>query len=713
MNCFKQVPIKTVIFILLVLGYLLWNYTDFLVWDDTAHASFNVYDNNHQYDIKQAKFYKFLIDERFGKINSDGYRPISGLIRGFGTAYFANPNASLWPFLILNSVLFACLAFLYYYFTLQFSNNSKISILSVFLFLFSTPYLTGSMVRFAGIFSLIPIHFLLIFISYFNSKESQNSIKWFSIFGFLLFISVWLRELFLIVPILLVFNEWYNKTYKSREVILSIAFLPHFIFPGAIPHILAYSELPVKSIFFMGALNKRLETNADFSFLDNILALFQDVKWRIILDCFSVFPTTIICIACLFGILSLFKDYKKNIKNPRLVFLWSFFLLTFVPLFKVFYEQLHLIYAMIPLSILISIGCTNFLLFAKRIKPVFFLVCILMFLSLLNHALNPLHVRNGTRSIYKTIFQLSEYVKMNLPLNSIVISNIHHLEDIRYYSEGHIDPWSAPGAIFNKKKWLGHTSADLEKFLKENQNRDIYFLDGKKPKVEGQLGGARAHSYANQGMVETKILGVIDRVSYVYRYLDPLRALLPVLNTEWIGPPDLEFDFYRGPALDGSILAHEIALDYNLYKVNGREVYKWAPHPQLLIENVHGFNIVGYRNRVYGIPQSEGAFDLIRVKNGGYSQVFEGNSESDVKIKINQFIKSTGNRYISKRWPIHPQLLEQNVHHFNIVGFKDKVYAIPQSEGAFDLSRIEKGGYSRIFTGDSLEKVRSDILKAN
>lgn len=86
MNNFQRVLSKIIIFVLLVSGYVVWNHSDSLVWDDTAHSSYNIYPNNKHYDINNSKLFNLLLAERFGKINSDGYRPLSGMIRSFGTA---------------------------------------------------------------------------------------------------------------------------------------------------------------------------------------------------------------------------------------------------------------------------------------------------------------------------------------------------------------------------------------------------------------------------------------------------------------------------------------------------------------------------------------------------------------------------------------------------------------------------------------------------
>jgi hypothetical protein len=49
------------------------------------------------------------------------------------------------------------------------------------------------------------------------------------------------------------------------------------------------------------------------------------------------------------------------------------------------------------------------------------------------------------------------------------------------------------------------------------------------------------------------------------------------------------------------------------------------------------------------------------------------------------------------------------VQGFNILCMADCFYAVPQSEGVFEYERVSNGGYSRVFSGLSIEAVRNAI----
>ncbi len=51
-----------------------------------------------------------------------------------------------------------------------------------------------------------------------------------------------------------------------------------------------------------------------------------------------------------------------------------------------------------------------------------------------------------------------------------------------------------------------------------------------------------------------------------------------------------------------------------------------SPDPVLVEEGYKGFNLVRYGDKIYAIPQRDGAFQIERILNNKYSQWFSGNS---------------------------------------------------------------------------------------
>ena len=59
---------------------------------------------------------------------------------------------------------------------------------------------------------------------------------------------------------------------------------------------------------------------------------------------------------------------------------------------------------------------------------------------------------------------------------------------IRFYANGHIDPWNSGGAILDKSHWLRGNVEALYGRLDAWRGRDVYFLDMRLPRTQGQRG---------------------------------------------------------------------------------------------------------------------------------------------------------------------------------------------------------------------------------
>ena len=138
-----------------------------------------------------------------------------------------------------------------------------------------------------------------------------------------------------------------------------------------------------------------------------------------------------------------------------------------------------------------------------------------------------------------------------------------------------------------------------------------------------------------------------------------------------------------------------------------RDLYFYQNTPTLLAQNVNGFNLIGYHDIVYAIPQPEGAFDINRVQNNGYSRTFQGPDIDTVTAAI----KKAAAREGLGKWKA-PTLLEENIYGFNLIGYRNIVYGIPQPEGIFSLERVKSRDYSQVFEGLDVESVKNSIRKA-
>jgi hypothetical protein len=617
------------LFFIAILAYVAWRWSAFLVWDDTSSASFNLYANNGYFSLERIRDI-FVIS--FANIQGDGYRPISAIIRGIGNAYVYSNGIDTHLLIVINGILFgitvvAMLMFSHFYLKTSFGKA-----LALFLFLASTPVLSSALVLFSGIQFLAFIAILMILNIYLQYDRYPRNILLIPL-GLLLLIGPWIREIVGIAPALILINEvLHRRGFRAGGVLAALGFL-HALFPTFIVSFLVKS-LPIAFVFNIGNLASFLQTSTPGG---GIFSKVANLHWRIFADLFSILPPSLV-IAGMIIFSYAIRSYRQTDSNEfrQQIFLLIFFIVAFLPFLKIFNEQVHLAYSLIPLSVLLARQvefCFDRLRpngFGKPILAIQLLIAV----SVLDHGVNIFSVRGASLEIYRSINSIAKYFIAKLPARSIVISNAQHLEDIRFYSKNHIDPWAYPGGIPDRRQWL-YNADDLQRLVDNNKYRQIYLLDARRERTKGQR-DPRVLGFVRDQIIDMEPQGLIVSTSYVYPFFDPLRLLLPTFVATWPGPPDLEFDFYRGPALSDKPFLREVAVDYYLYRVTGAHVFRWMPHPVLLVQNYHDFNIVGYRDIVYAIPQAEGAFDFNRAEQKGYSRSYKGNDVESVKARIRE-----------------------------------------------------------------------------
>jgi hypothetical protein len=617
------------------IGFILWRWSSFIVWDDTSSAGFNAYSNGGHFALSRAAV---IIEEAFGYVQSDGYRPISAIVRGFGSAYVLAYGPHPGIFIIANSLICGLVLVLLLRFGREFLAWPISRYLASFLFLASTPVLTGSLVLFSGIQFLVFAFILATLNVYFSYEKCRNP-RWLLILGPLLIIGPWVREFVGIAAPLILFNERLHGRPVGLITFIAAAGFLHALFPTFLLSFFI-PTLPIAFVFTIGNLGNFIAPEPSSA---TFMELVGQLHWRIFLDLFSILPPSLVLLAALVFAYRQASD-RTNCREhwKRDIFLLIFFAGSFLPFLKLFNSQVHLAYSLMPLSVLIA-GQVEYIF--RRQGPLQrsgrrgVLIAIVT-IAVLDHATNIYTVRHVTQDIYGTIISLAGWFQQEVPKGTVVISNAHHLEDIRMYSSGHIDPWAAVGGIPDRTKWL-YGPDDYHRFFGSNQRQPVFLLDVRKPKLAGQRGRERVLREVRDPIFGIEMIGKLAHVSSVYFFVDPLRLLLPTRVTAWTGPPDLEFDFYRGPRLKRTPFLREVAVGYYLYRVTGDRVWRWAPHAVLLKESYFNFNIVGYRDRVYAIPQSEGAFDPTRVRSGGYSQSFEGDDVESVVTAIQSSVATT------------------------------------------------------------------------
>jgi hypothetical protein len=258
------------------------------------------------------------------------------------------------------------------------------------------------------------------------------------------------------------------------------------------------------------------------------------------------------------------------------------FLLSFLPFLKVFTEQVHLGYAVLPAGIGIAcaiehlvglLACLTGCLRALR-----YAAAAVLTIALSDHALNLYGSYQTVTAIDHTVHELAGWFRSNVPAGAIVVSNALHLQDIRLASGGYIQTyWTVNAGIPHQESALSDP-ARLEALLCQSSGVvPVYFLDMDYPYLPEKT--YHAHKYVRNRSVEMDKVGTIGVLRVRYPYLDPLKAWVPRRFVSFMGGPDLENDFYHGPAQDGSSFLREVYVEYHLYRVTGTQVAPSSAQP--------------------------------------------------------------------------------------------------------------------------------------
>jgi hypothetical protein len=137
------------------------------------------------------------------------------------------------------------------------------------------------------------------------------------------------------------------------------------------------------------------------------------------------------------------------------------------------------------------------------------------------------------------------------------------------------------------------------------------------------------------------------------------------------------------------------------------------PGPRLVESGYRTFNLVSFAGKIYAVSQSLGALDVSKLRETeakqleGQSKLFVFASVREVKQHIDQLPDQT-----------QPRLLEEGYRGFNLVSYGDRVFAISQILGPFDLKRtspndlrkVETCGY--LFTCESAHEAKQRVDRA-
>ncbi|WP_430447472.1 MAG: hypothetical protein ACQZ2J_09325 [Pseudomonas piscis] len=122
---------------------------------------------------------------------------------------------------------------------------------------------------------------------------------------------------------------------------------------------------------------------------------------------------------------------------------------------------------------------------------------------------------------------------------------------------------------------------------------------------------------------------------------------------------------------------------------------------ELIAENVKGLNIIRHGHMFYGVSPAAGEFIPMYAQAGKYDPCLVGSSLKDLLRQVEELPGGDDT-----------ELLEKGIGGFNLVRYANVFYAIPESEGDFDIARVHAGFYSCTHSGLSVDTVKAAILES-
>lgn len=642
----------------------------------------------------------------FSCLEFSGYRPLSAALSFTGVAIFSDAYSPTEPKPYLGKIwmagvasLFGLLAVLLFMIAREYVRTNLAAYSILLLFFFSPPLVSGAWILFSGgIQVTVPLFICLGLWLYRKTSEAEQC-RWLWGFGLALALLTgpWVREYIGIVAVLIIFLELQKHRRVTWIILLALLGFLHALFPTALLH-LFLPKLPLVPVFRLGSLAVQLNTAAGGD--TSLLGSLAQVKWEVAKVFLVTLPPSFFLLSGVILLLSLKREARTltvfiglaavvlaslgkpwlwfllivafcgltllqalrnrpesanglpytegaNIQFHRVVFLNVWFIMSFLPFFKVFSAHVHLAYPLIPGTILIVASTEHFWLDILRHsgsaawkRAIFVPVLLICFLD---QTLNAYGSYVTVSSLYGGIRHMADWMRTNTPPGTIVIANALHAEDIRFYSKNHILPYWSVGVGVPPERTL-EKPAELEKFLKSHIKSEHILMLNMEQSFSMVKGGFHAHKYITRNPVKVAPLGSIYAMAGWFPFVDPIRNFLPRQIALFLGPPDLENDIYFGRDQTRRPFLNEISVTYKGYTVLEPNVSKMAYYmpdstflyPKLL-EYYRDYQLCGYRDKLLAVPDDIPLKES-RLTPEADDRILVGTSIDELKTMVDQHI---------------------------------------------------------------------------
>jgi len=551
-----------ILWLLVAVGFVLYrSFSPQLVWDDTNW----VHVNSTSSGLNAGNAFSRYVLEPFGQLSNAGYRPLNSIIRQLGADFFVGFPGMGMIWFILIGVLQGLSALIIYQYLRQFYSTPGCAGFVLFMYFSSPPIVSSLWIVFAGVQTFVIAIICLGLNIYDNiKKREKDPIPLIVLLALTMILGPWYREFIGILPLLIIACEILAPKKSIAVLVVAVAGLGHAIFPTILMKVFFHS-LPANSVFSMGLLGQMVGGGGIL--LDPFR--FQYQFCNLVLNFFSIVPPFLwILSASAIFVTVLAHKYDFKFRNHlKLLLIW--FLLSFLPFIKVYTEQVHLAYCLFPALIIMGLLIEKVYLeiqHSKRSrKPVAIIFLVIIGLVVLDGMMNIYGSAKVVAGINNGMMNVASELKKRIPPGAIVIGNALHTGDIQAYSGNYFTAYYSLRAGVPWSQYVVDDKDALIRLANTVAPQEIYFLSADFNFMPDKINYHR-HQFVYDKTFPKENLGKIYVAKIQYPYADPLKSFVGRSFISFLGPPDLENDFYRGPCPDGKGKCREVYVEYHLYK---------------------------------------------------------------------------------------------------------------------------------------------------
>jgi hypothetical protein len=632
------------------------------------------------------------IRQTFASLGPPGYRPLIGIYQWLNIVFFSDPYQHSLMLRCLIGTIYGAFAVTLFLVARRFVQRD-LTALGVVLFVFASPPLAAtSWVFLVGVQAVVPLLFCCALLCYWAWLESRLRVPALAGLAAIMLLGPWYREFLGLIPVLIGFLEVQRARRPTALGGLAALGLLHAVFPTALVKLLFFPDLPLVPVYQLGHLSNAMGASP--------------IRWFACYHFLPLFPPLLLCAALAGGLVTAGATMVVFVCRPSrawlpiaadtckrgvslllaaapilwlvialVLFLWGpsdwqglvlclgiaavglqrsvfvtfWFLMAFIPILRVFTEHVHFLYAMTPAAIILLWAVEDIWLSLETpgLPRAWARHALagVLAIAAADQAMNLYGVYRVNNAMYGGIDNVAAWFQQNAPAGSFVVCNALHGEEVMWHSDHHFENFFTITAGATDARRTLETPEKLKAFL---LGSPVVYLTG-----EARRGDRKVY------FLDVDFDYLPDKFPYhSHKYVH----LLDVPKRD-LGVVHVSQALY--PYVD--------PLRYLI----SRQFVPFLGAPDLV-------------NDFYCGPAADGSPFCYEVYANYHVYEVTG---TEIKPVL--------------RGPIG--LAQADVYGFNIISVGAGYHAVPQFEGAFDIEKFQRHGYSAQFSGLTLEEVVRQI----